>query len=179
MCIEKFKSFVLPPKDPEELPDAQIWNHIEVNVGKLPDDYKSFIQHYGTGCIDSFIWIFNPASSNPNLNFGHQVNVQTETLREINEEGVERPIPLFPSDHGLLPFGITDNGDVLFWETNEDPNGWTVAVIEARSSPLQKFEMNMTSFLAGICERSISCDAFPDDFPSVNPTFSTMSQVHS
>jgi hypothetical protein len=33
------------------------------------------------------------------------------------------------------------------------------------------FSMNMTEFLASVCEGSIHCEAFPDDFPSVNPVF--------
>jgi len=171
MSIKMFESIVLPPRNPAEVPDAVTWSSVQMNLTKFPNDYKAFIQLYGTGCIDAFIWIYNPASKNPNLNLEQQVVSQKTTLKEVNESEVETFIPLFPSPHGVLPFGITDNGDVLFWETYRNPNSWTVAVLAARSSPLLRFDMNMTSFLAGVCDGSIICEAFPKDFPSLKPHF--------
>lgn len=173
MSIKRLESVVAPPQAPVELPEARIWDAVEVNLTKLPADYKEFTQRYGTGCIDSFIWIFNPASENPNLNLGRQAWQQASILKEINECGAEPLIPSFPSPHGMLAFGITDNGDVLYWETNGDPDSWTVAVLGARSSPILKFEFNLTSFLAGICEGVITCELFPEGFPSPAPIFAT------
>lgn len=43
--------------------------HCGKNLGMiLPLDYKKFINKYGTGSINDFIWILNPFSENENLN---------------------------------------------------------------------------------------------------------------
>lgn len=172
MSIDRLEIVISPPDNPAEVPTNEVWREVEHDLAKLPNDYKDFINRYGTGCIDSFIWVFNPASSNNNLNLGVQVRLYAETLKNLNESGMEPRIVVFPTPHGVLPFGVTDNGDVLFWETNREPDSWAVAVLESRSwLPLLKFEMNMTSFLAGVSEGSIVCDAFPEDFPSPDPGF--------
>lgn len=50
---------------------------MEKNLGMiLPLDYKKFINKYGTGSINDFIWILNPFSENENLNLikkGHVI----------------------------------------------------------------------------------------------------------
>ncbi len=171
MSLRRLENIVTPPDVPSEIPNEIIWIAVEKKLTKLPDDYRAFIQRYGTGCIDSFIWIFSPASENLNLNLEQQARKQEETIKAINESGVEPFIPLFPHSLGVLPFGITDNGDVLFWVNKGKPNSWTVAVLEARRSPMLEFDMNMTCFLAELCEGSITCEAFPDDFPSSAPVF--------
>lgn len=178
MNMAKLEVILPPPVAPIEVPGGADWDAVEANLTKLPGDYRAFIQRYGTGCVDSFMWIFNPGSSNPNLNLQDQVRRQSEVLREINEGDMEAIIPIYPDPKGVLPFGITDNGDVLFWETGDEPDNWTVAVLEARSSPLLKFEMNMTSFLAGICDGSVICSAFPEDFPSAKPAFAKLTGNH-
>src|SRR5947209_4673448 len=134
MSIELLESIIAPPENPQEVPDSTLWQAVETDLTRLPADYKDFVSRYGTGSIDSFIWIFNPASRNPHLNFQQQVRKQLEVLREINERETEPFIPLFPNSSGVLPFGITDNGDLLFWETNGDPDNWAVGVFEARSA---------------------------------------------
>lgn len=171
MSLRKLENIVTPPENPVEVPNEAIWSAVENNLAKLPDDYRAFIQRYGTGCIDSFIWIFNPAAENPFLNLEQQALKQEETIKAINEGGMEKFIPFFPASLGVLPFGITDNGDVLFWSNKGEPNSWTVAVLEPRRSPMLEFDMNMTCFLAGLCEGSITCEAFPEDFPSSAPVF--------
>jgi hypothetical protein len=173
VSIERLEAIIPPPARPEEVPDAAVWETVERNVAALPADYREFVSRYGTGWIDSFIWIFNPASRNPNLNLERQVQKQLQVLEEVNQGGMEFVIPLFPQVGGVLPFGITDNGDLLVWKTDGDTKNWTVGVLGARSSPLLIFAMDMTSFLAGVCGGSIACAVFPQDFPSQNPAFSS------
>ncbi len=169
MSLEQLENIFPPPDIPLELPTPEQWRFVEASIGRLPNDYHRFINKYGTCAIDSFIWIFNPASKNPNLNLANQIERQLGVLKDINESGLEPNIPLFPEPTGVLPFGITDNGDVLLWETNKYSDTWTVSVLPSRSSPLIKFSMDMTNFLAAICEKRIHCQAFPIDFPSAQP----------
>src|SRR5262249_20868698 len=111
-------SLLPPPPAPAEVPSPHDWNAIERTLVELPADYKSFMDSYGSGTIDEFITIFNPIASNKNLNLLHQCNVQLGVLRELEASGSEHiPYRLFPEREGILPFGATDNGDILYWIT--------------------------------------------------------------
>jgi hypothetical protein len=173
MSIKRLEMIVIPPEKPTEVPEDYEWNDVELKLTPLPSDYHEFINRYGTGSLDSFIWIFNPSSLNPNLQLCKQVDRQLDVLREINDSEFESPIVLFPDQSGLLPLGITDNGDVLLWETIGEANDWTIAVLPSRGSTVIRFSMNMTDFLAGLLEGSIHCEVFPVDFPSSTPIFTS------
>lgn len=171
MSIEQIYTVIPSPEDPIETPDQLVWDTIELDVHALPSDYRLYIESYGTGCVDGFIWVFNPGAKNANLNLSDQVRRYSEVLDEINESGLEARIPIFPEVGGVLPFGVTDNGDLLLWVTEDHPDRWIVAVLPSRGG-LIKYDTNMTGFLAGVCSGSIVCKAFPTDFPSRAPVFS-------
>ena len=63
---------------------------------------------------------------------------------------------------GLFPWGITDNGDELFWNYL---NGETeIIVFASRYTDVISYKMNMIDFLVGVLTKKIECDIFPDDF---------------
>jgi hypothetical protein len=171
MSVDDFATIMPPPVVPSETPLIDDWVTIEAQLGlTLPDDYKAFIQIYGSGQIEKFLWVFNPFSSNDNLNLTHQVVLQLKVYSEIGSfESL--PYKLFPERSGLLPFGITDNGDVLFWQTSGSPNDWRVIVSEARAPKWEAFDLSMTKFLFEILSRKLVCEIFPDDFPGPSPAF--------
>jgi hypothetical protein len=170
--MQKLKSILRPPSAPVEVPSDTILTECEAKLGRLPDDYKNLLEIYGTGCIDKFIWIFNPAAKNPHLNLLSQIEKQITALRELNATGLEKvTYPMFPEPRGLLPFGITDNGDVLGWITRGKIQNWTVIVAEARSPRYVEADMEMTDFLALVLVGEIKVPFFPEDFPSANPGF--------
>jgi hypothetical protein len=78
---------------------------------------------------------------------------------------------LYPEIAGLLPFGITDNGDVLFWKTMGTPENWSVVVGNSRSPEYQEFQISMTSFIASVLNGTKRVAAFPEDFPNSSPSF--------
>ena len=157
---------LVAPQQASEQPTDNDWLEVEDQFGPLPTDFKTFLADYGTGCIGGFIWIFNPAS-NENLNLGRQIEKQLAALREVNVPG----LTLFPADTGILPFGITDNGDLLAWRVHGEPNTWHVVVVDSRAPIFQVFEVGFSQFLAGILSRGIICSIFPDDFPPDHPAF--------
>jgi len=171
MSVENLQRVLPAPSNPIGVPGLAQWQVVENQFAVLPDDFHAFIDMYGAGVIDDFIWVFVPALSNPNLNFERQVSLQLSVVEGINKEGLEPPMTSFPNQGGILPFGITENGDVLFWETTGNAEEWTVCVLAPRSSPLEKFGLNMSDFLAGVCAGDIDCRLFPNDFPSQAPAF--------
>jgi len=161
----ELKNILPTPLETTEQPSEAEWAECEAKLTRLPPDYKSFLEDYGTGCIDGFIWIFNPSSQNPNLNLLVQVKRQLSALDELIQQKTESKIyPLYPEIAGLLPFGITDNGDVLFWKTMGTPGN-------SRSPEYQEFQISMTSFIASVLNGTKRVAAFPEDFPNSSPSF--------
>lgn len=155
-----------PPVNPSEIPTTGAWTVLERRLGTmLPDDYKEFIELYGSGRVGRFLWIFNPFSANENLNLEKQIATQANVLFELQSYGEAIPYKSFPEPGGILPFGITDNGDVLFWRVTGDPNNWHVVVNESRAPDWEGYELSMSRFLAEILQRHLTCNIFPKNFP--------------
>ncbi len=169
----QLRTLIPPPINPQEQPSERQWAEVESRWCSLPSDYRSFINAYGSGCIDDFIWIFNPSAANEYINFSSQVKKQLEVLKEVNATECELQLVLYPEPAGWLPVGITDNGDLIAWETIGTPDEWVVGVLPARSSPVLRFELNITSFLYNLLARNITCQAFPSDFPGTTPRFNS------
>jgi hypothetical protein len=112
--MPSLEGLVKPPLIPEEVPTSDQELEVRRAVGDIPTDYLRFLGTYGTGCIDEFIWIFSPSSRNENLNFLKQLELQTRALVGGAEFGAKPPpFPVYPMTNGFVPFGITDNGDLL------------------------------------------------------------------
>jgi hypothetical protein len=123
---------------------------VERRLGlSLPDDFKSFTSAYGK-----------------------QIRVRTWALR-AHYEGVDEPLPfaLYPDVGGLLPWGGTDNGDVLLWEAKGPPKRWSVWIQHSRFADYDRFEGGMVDFLVRLLTREFVTDVFPDDWPSDAPRF--------
>jgi hypothetical protein len=150
-----------PPTIPVEADGS--WHQVEEALGTgIPDDFKGFIEAYGSGTIGHFIWVLNPFSNNPFLNLLEQSQRQLDALRILLRDFGERsPYELYPTPGGLLPVAITDNGDVIHWLTIDGPADWSIVVNEARGPDYERFECNLTTFLEGLLDRSIRCRAFP------------------
>jgi SUKH superfamily protein len=168
---------ILPrPASPVEIPSEADWKDVAQTIGAVPEDYREFLRAYGTGSIDRFVWIFNPASRNPNLNLFHQVPRQVAAFRELVATGCEAKVyPIFPEPAGLLPFGITDNGDVLLWHRNGMPKDWSVVLSASRSPTYEEFDSSMTGFLTAVLKNEINSRVLPAGFPSSSPVFSPLS----
>ena len=172
MAINHLVNLLIPPRNPPDLPPGDGWATLEARMKvSLPEDYKDFIRSYGSGRISNFIWIFNPFSGNENLNLERQIDVQSKVLAELASYGEVIPYALFPKPGGLLPFGITDNGDVLFWVIDNTPDEWPVVVNGARTPTWERFDLSMSEFLASVLNRQIAVSIFPGNFPEGLPVF--------
>lgn len=144
------------------------WLDVERRIGTpLPSDYKAFIDRYGLGKLGDFIVVFTPSDQSPHVNLGIQIRQKLDTLKQLASEwGEELPYPLYPAPGGLLPFGATDNGDVLYWLTSGSPDRWTVVVNEARGPDYDHHYCSMTTFLAEVISGQRRCRIFPRSFPT-------------
>lgn len=129
--INSLKQILTPPTRPVEA--VGDWDAAEQDLGTgLPDDYKEFINTYGSGMISELpIMIYNPFADSIGFPlkegvYGHHgIMFAYQTL--IDDE-FDFGYDLFPEPGGLLPFGATGVGDYLNWKTGGDPNSWHVVV---------------------------------------------------
>ncbi|MGC6686844.1 SMI1/KNR4 family protein, partial [Escherichia coli] len=66
----------------------------------------------------------------------------------INDDPDDYTFVLYPKQNGLLPIGVTDNGDTLFWVvSSENSELWTIAIIPSRAAEVEFIAENLTGFL--------------------------------
>ncbi|MCK9782427.1 MULTISPECIES: SMI1/KNR4 family protein [Enterobacterales] len=160
------------PSIPYENGKGERWPLIDGKYA-FPQDYIALITQYGSGVIADFITLFNPFSKNEYIDFFQQkVWILEDFNSLINDDPDYYTFVLYPKGNGLLPIGITDNGDTLFWVvSSNDSNLWTMAIIPSRSSEVEFIAENLTGFLDGVLSKRIRCQSFPTGFPSENITF--------
>ena len=61
----------------------------------------------------------------------------------------------------MLPLGRTDNGDELYWVTQGDPDGWPVALLEARTALQELHAMPVTGLLAALAANQLPSRILP------------------
>ncbi len=170
MSGEELVHIAPPPGQPVD--GRGDWSQVERSLCALPDDYKVLVGAYGAGSFDHFIWVLSPFSKNQYLNLIEQAKLAREAHESLRRDFSEPPYyPFFPENSGLLPFGITDNGDYLYWKTAGSPKNWPVIIGAAREPKYEIFKCSVSEFLADILSRRITCNIFPADFPSDRPVF--------
>lgn len=140
------------------------WEEVEKKLGIMfPEDYKMFIDSYGEGRINDFLWILSPFSKNKNLNSVEKFNVMKDAYISMQREFPEQlSFDFYNGKTGLFPWGITDNGDELFWNYKEGI--LEIVVYESRYASKMSYIMGMEEFLCKLLGKEIVCPIFPDDF---------------
>jgi len=173
MSIDNLKNILPTPKrEYGEIDWCELESYLKTS---LPQEYKQFVSTYGPGGIDGFIWFYGPFENHSNINFREQVNSGLAVYKEMKQKFPDLyQFDLFPKVGGLLPFGITDNGDTLYWLTNGEPDNWSIVVHDVRSPEYEIYDIKFTSFLILLLNKDIECKIFPDDFPDNTPKFDVM-----
>lgn len=149
-----------PPAAPGMIPSDADFALLETQLGsRLPSDYLQFWKLYGAGAISEFLGILRPVGPPPHYG---TVPFALDHLR------IMVPTPrtnwdVYPATAGLIPWGQTDNGDMLAWTTEGYPDAWTVAVVPPRESDVDLYSVSMTTFLARWVLGQLVVKSFPDD----------------
>jgi hypothetical protein len=137
------------------------WAAVAGRLCALPSDYRALVETYGTGTFGDLVWVWNPFEANRHLEL---VAAGAQTLEADRESRASFPdrftMALHPEPGGLLPWGVTDNGDGLYWETTGAPDTWTVFVLPSRELAGERFAVGITDFLAGWLAGRIAPGAF-------------------
>src|SRR4051794_30748002 len=113
MQIDELTRVLPPPDSPSEVPTPADWHDAETAIGTpLPADFKAFLGVYGTGCIDDFLYVYSPSARDQNVNLVARGRRTLEAMRVSKESHPDYyRLDIFPAPSGLLPFGVTDNGN--------------------------------------------------------------------
>jgi len=157
---------------PESINESQIpesiWKEVEQKIGCYPKGIRDFLSCYGTGSIDYFLWIFNPSAKNTNLNLFDQFNKQKNLLNGSNLDIYSSELSLLLSASNYVPFGITDNGDLLLFNVNTSNN---ILLMSSRGDQFETFQMNLIEFLCVLLSGGLNSSIFPEDFPTQDAQF--------
>lgn len=152
--LEKLKQVLSLPKK-KILPDnyEELWADYEkaLNVS-FPEDYKKLLIHYGGGGIGDFIWLFHPFYGDGGETAVNECISAHNYLREKYPE--DYPYETLPAENGLIPWGRTDNGDVLYYQTNADINKWNI-VIHTRGEAFFEYDMTLCEYLYKVITNKI------------------------
>ena len=173
MNFAPIENVIQRPAQPQEVGEIRGWNSIEEHLRvELPDDYKKFIHLFGTGSINTFLFILNPFSSNQYVNLLRRGQTEREAFLTSKAHFPKHYVDnVFPEPGGLLPFGVTDNGEVLYWRTVGRSKDWTVTVYESRGPKHFSYEGGMEAFLSCVLTGSIICTVLPRGFIKPTPKF--------
>lgn len=167
------KDLLSPPNRPREIgwDNAFVETELQLNC-RLPEAYKWFVRSYGTGILDEFIWVLSPFASTDALNLRKNLRSRSEWYLKLHEKHPrEYPYQVFPKPEGLIPWAVTENGDVFWWKTVGDPESWGTVIYPARGPDCEEHSVNCAQLLYDLLTRSRKVHFFPEDFPSDAPTF--------
>ncbi len=142
------------------------WEKVEYNLGfSLPKDYKDFIDYYGTGGVNNFFWLHTPFTNVGHMNFEKHGQLMLETYQHVKELYPELYIhEIYPNKNGILPIGYTDNGDEIYWKTNDETSLWQIIVYDNLGERIIEYPMGMAEWIYRLVSKEINCEIFPDDF---------------
>jgi hypothetical protein len=163
--LEGLRQLLPPPADPVEPGRPDGWAAVEAAIGtQLPSDFKAFTEQYGSGMVDDFLYLFNPFAAGKDGNLLVEKDRVLAAYRQTRARFPDRlPLPPFPEAGGVLPLGRTENGDELYWVTEGHPDGWPVALLEARAAVLEVHPVPVTGLLAALAANQLTSRVLPDD----------------
>ncbi len=164
--LERLREIAPPPGEPLEAGDPRRWPEVEAALGTaLPDDYKAFIELYGSGKFDDFLYLLNPFARDASGSLLHERDTMLAAYAETRAKFPERlPLPPYPEPGGLLPLGRSDNGNELYWLTEGEPAAWGVVAFAARSTRHEIHHHPVTGFLARLLSAELETSVLPERF---------------
>jgi hypothetical protein len=163
--LERLRLLLPPPPDPMEAGRPDGWAKVEAALGiGLPGDFKAFIELYGSGKVDDFLYLFNPFAAGRDGNLLFEKDRVLAAYAQTRAKFPGRlPLPPFPDPGGVLPLGRTDNGDELYWVTQGDPGDWPVALLESRAARQEVHPMPVTGLLVALAAGELVTQVLPDE----------------
>ena len=173
MISERLITVMPPPEHPVAAAPID-WEAVRARYDiVVPQDFRELLATYGSGGIDDFVWLLNPASQNPNINFETALYFQSayKVMQESFPE--DYPRPSYPERGSFFPWAVTDNGDSFVWIVDgEDPNRWSVCIHSDDQGEEEIYELRSVDLLECLLAKEIRSEILPESFPSEQVVFS-------
>jgi len=167
MTLDALRQVIPPPVEPTGV-FLGPWEPIEAELGTaLPPDYKDLVRVYGSGYYMDFFVILVPRCAK----LFKRLETQVPSICANFFDRDELAYPLWPDRGGLVPFGATENGDLLFWLPRGAPEDWGVVVWDSGLWKFEAFDCDVTSFIAGLATGEIIPEEFPEDLVTCDHLF--------
>ncbi|TVO52632.1 SMI1/KNR4 family protein [Denitromonas halophila] len=172
MSIKQLQEVLIPPDEAIESGKGQEWGKITSKFGApLPTDYMQFVELYGSGEIGGWLTVFNPFSKNPNISLLEQFFCVLSSISEIKKEFPEScPYPLLFEPGGLLPWGISIDGDIYCWSTSGSSGKWKIVIIGRHSEP-EEFQYSFSEFLSEAIKGNVESYTIPQEWKNSQVNF--------
>ncbi len=170
---EMFKTIFNVPQNTCNNGDLEKWEKYEKEMNIIfPKDYKKFINEYGTGTINNFFWFLTPFDEDNNINYSIKSKEMISNYLMGKEMMPEYyTYEMYPKKGGLLPWGYTENGDELYWKTEENMDKWKIVVCGSGPSDALEYDMSFSEFLYKYFKGELICEALPDSLLEEVPYF--------
>lgn len=144
------------------------WAALEAVLGTaLPSDFRALAEAYPVLVIDDFLSVSVPRPGTEAL--WASESRKDEILQDLYEMGDTEGYVPFPQPGGLISWGDSNSGDILYWRTSPaDPDAWPV-VVRTDNADWIEFPVGVVEFLAGVYGRTIDVPGMPANFPSDFP----------
>ena len=140
--LEQLMRLVPPPEAPICAGSPEAWVEVERKLGApLPDDYKIFINRYGSGGFYDYLEIVSPFMPRNGL---------IAMFWRYRDSYKQDKFPVFPEPEGLLLLGTDQCEHTLFWLTKGEPNQWPLVYMDDNyidTPRYEYYEMTITQFL--------------------------------
>lgn len=135
----------------------EMWESVERKEGIVfPNDYKKFINYYGTGGIDNYFWILTPFEKDENINFIMKCNIMLDSYMKLKDLFPEDYVyDVFPNEKGILPCAYAENGDEVYWLTSRNIEEWEIILYDATYSAFRHYKMGFVEFMYKILSEEI------------------------
>ncbi|MEM5601652.1 hypothetical protein AAHB61_15850 [Bacillus cereus] len=102
--MDKLIKILPPPEFPQKTGDKEQWGEFFGALGtELPTDYVKFIEIYGTGGIDNFLWILTPFVNDENVNYlGRQKEMKDSYIQSKKNFPQYYKHDVYPSSGGYF-----------------------------------------------------------------------------
>ncbi len=172
MSISQLQQVVPPPQHPIETGSLKEWLQVQERLGTaLPEDYKNFIDLYGTGAFHDFLLPYNPLSRQEDRNLFlaldtyHQANRQVQ-VKASRPWSVVKPYEFYPAEGGLLPWGTTtEMAQAFFWQVDGPPENWVTVLYHLQAGEYEVWKLSFSAFIGKLMARKIESLLLPADFP--------------
>jgi hypothetical protein len=186
--LQSLLEFAPPPARPLAVrpPNDDAWREVEAFFGfAFPSDYKSLIEHYGTGCWGEFLQIMNPFSKNrynnqrllienchlwcsaepepPSRNPAF-LKAWDQFRSAARARRAASPYGFYPARPGLFPWAQgPEEAVTMYWLLNSETPGWPTIIERCSDRRLfdQRYEGGCCAFLLQWLRNEICPAGFP------------------